>query len=170
MIAFLTQPLCMLILAVLQFTLLEFLSIGSITIDAAFAFVIYAGLYIGAMRGVFLILLLGFFLDCIASPIFGLQMFLYLLFFYTSVLASAKINRENRLLVAALTAVLLFIQGVLKAVFFWLILDADIFYTIPAIFFPQAIVTGILSSLIYNIYNYSEVLLHAEVRQPARHL
>jgi rod shape-determining protein MreD len=170
MIAFLTQPLFMLILAVLQFTLLEFFSIGSITIDAAFVFVIYAGLYIGNMRGAFLILVLGFFLDCIASPIFGLQMFLYILFFYISILSSTKINRENKLLVAVFTGISLFVQGVLKAFFFWLILDVDIFYTIPTLFFPQAVVTGILSPLIYTIFNYSEVLLNAEVRQPDRRL
>jgi len=170
MIAFLIQPLCMLVLAVLQLTVLEFFSVGSITIDAAFAFVIYAGLYMGNMRGASLIIILGFFIDCMASPIFGLQMFLYILFFYISILSSTKINRENRLLVAVFTGISLFFQGALKAVFFWVILDVDIFYTIPALFFPQAVVTGILSPLIYTIFNYSEVLLNAEVRQPARRL
>lgn len=170
MISFLTQPTGMLILAVFQITLLEFFSIGPVTIDAAFAFVIYAGFYINSIRGAFLAFLLGFFLDCFVSPVFGLNMFLYALFFYASVLSSARINKENKWLLSLFSGASLFVQGVFKAFFFWLILDVDIFRAIPTVFLPQAVVTGILSPVIYNVFHTLEVLFHAEVRQPARRL
>jgi len=170
MIAFLAQPIYMLILAVFQITLLEFFSIGSTTVDAGFTFVVYAGFYIGGIRGVFLSFLLGFFLDCIVSPVFGLNMFLYVLFFYISVLSSARINKENKWLFSMFSGAALFVQGLFKAFFFWLILDVDMVRAIPTVFLPQAVVTGILSPIIYNVFHYLEVLYHAEVRQPARRL
>jgi rod shape-determining protein MreD len=170
MITILLQTAFILLLAILQITFLKFFSIGSVIIDATFAFVIYSGLWSGTVRGAFLSFTLGFFLDCLSSPIWGLHMFSYVLFFYISTVTSAKINRENRLLLSLFTGTCLLVQGALKILFYWLILDVDILYTIPTIFFPQAVAMGILSTYLFNAFSYFEVLLNAEVRQPARRL
>jgi rod shape-determining protein MreD len=164
MTSLLLQPAFILLLAIFQITFMEFFSIGSIIIDVAFISVIYMGLWIGTIRGAFLSFILGFFLDCLSSPIWGLHMFLYVLFFYISTTASARINRENRLLLSLFTGTCLFFQGTLKILFYWLILDVDILYTIPAIFLPQAIGVGIISTYLYNFFDYFEVILNAEAR------
>lgn len=170
MIAFLLQPIFIFLMAILQITFMDFFSVGPLSIDLAFVFVIYAGLRFNAMRGALLSFLLGFFLDCIVSPIWGLHMFLYVLFFYISMIAGTKIDRKNHLPVAVFTGICLLLQGALKILFYWLILDVDILYTVPKMFIPQAIATGIFSPFLYNIFNYFEDFFNAEVRQPARRL
>ncbi len=170
MITLLLQPVYIFFLAILQITFLEFFSIGTISIDIAFLFVIYAGLWLNTVRGATLSLLLGFFIDCTVSPIWGLHMFLYVLFFYISMMTSAKINRENNLPISLFAGICLFLQGALKVLLYWLILDTNILSALPEIFLPQAAAAGILSPIFFNIFNYFEVFFNAEVRQPARRL
>ena len=97
-------------------------------------------------------------------------MFLYVLFFYISMIAGTKIDRKNNLPAAVFTGICLLFQGALKILFYWLILDVDILYTVPKMFIPQAIATGILSPFLYSIFNHFEDFFNAEVRQPARRL
>jgi rod shape-determining protein MreD len=170
MIAFLLQPIFIFLLAMLQITFMEFFSIGPVSIDLAFVFVIYAGFWFNPLRGVVLSFMLGFFLDCIVSPIWGLHMFLYVLFFYIAMIAGTQIDRKNSLPASVFTGICLFLQGALKVLFSWLILDVDIIYALPQIFLPQAVAMGVLSPFIYYVFNYFEGFLNAEVRQPARRL
>ncbi|MBW6486838.1 MAG: rod shape-determining protein MreD [Syntrophobacterales bacterium] len=170
MIAFLLQPIFIFLLTMLQVTFMEFFSIGPASIDLAFVFVIYAGFWFNPLRGVVLSFMLGFFLDCIVSPIWGLHMFLYVLFFYLAKIAGAQIDRKNSLASSVFTGICLFLQGALQVLFSWLILDVDIIYTLPQIFLPQAIAMGVLSPFIYYVFNYFEGFVNAEVRQSARRL
>jgi len=170
MIAFLLQPVFIFLLAILQITLMDFFPIGPVSIDLAFVFVIYAGFWFTPLRGAVLCFMLGFFLDCIVSPIWGLHMFLYVLFFYIAMLAGAKIDRKNIAPASVFTGICLFLQGVLQVFFSWLILDVDMIYALPKIFLPQAILMGALSPFLYYIFNYFEGFLNAEVRQSARRL
>lgn len=170
MIPFLLQPLFIFLLAIFQASFLEFFSVGPISIEITFAFVIYAGLRFGVLHGAALSFLLGVFIDCIAGPIWGLNMFLYVLFFYMALLAGAKIDSENRLPVSLLTGICFLLQGALRVFFYWFMLDINILYAIPKIFLPEAVILGILTPPLYAVFNRFEALSNAEVRQPDRQL
>ena len=170
MIVFLLQPIFIFLMAILQITFIEFFSIGPVSIDLTFIFVIYAGFWFNPLRGAILSFILGFFLDCVVSPIWGLHAFLYVLFFYIAMIAGARIDRKNNLPVSIFTGTCLFLQGALKVLLYWLLLDVDIAYSLLQIFLPQAIAMGVISPFLYYIFNNFEVFFNAEVRQPARRL
>jgi rod shape-determining protein MreD len=170
MTSFYLQPIFIFLLAIFQTTLLDVFAAGQVTFDLTFVFTIFAGLWLKPVRGVILSFLLGFFLDCTVGPIWGLNMFLYVFFFYAALIVSDKINKENKGMLSLFTGVCLFMQGLLKIIFHWLLLDVDISYAIYRIFLPQAVLVGIVSPFIYNIFNYLEGWGNAEARQQARRL
>ena len=96
MIYYLLLPMLLLLLVIFQITILELFSFGWIGIELSLIVVIYLGFHLNALRGGVLSLLLGFFLDCLTSAIFGLYMFLYVLIFYLSNIVGGKIYAGNR--------------------------------------------------------------------------
>ena len=88
MIYYLLLPLLLLILVVVQTTILDLFSLGWISIEISLIVVIYAGFHLDALRGGILSLVIGFFLDCLTSAIFGLYTFLYILIFCLAMIVS----------------------------------------------------------------------------------
>ena len=155
---------------IFQITFLDFFSIGPVSIEITPVLVIYAGFRFGNIYGSIFSFLLGFFVDSLISPIGGLYTLIYVLFFYISFIASAKINSDNTFSLSLFTGICFFLQGVLIVLFYWLILNENIISSIFKIFIPQAILMGILSPFLYRILTRFEVLFYAEDRQPDRRL
>ncbi|OIP91001.1 MAG: hypothetical protein CO013_07075 [Syntrophobacterales bacterium CG_4_8_14_3_um_filter_58_8] len=170
MIHYLLLPMLLLLLVIVQFTILELFSFGWIGIEISLIVVVYLGFHLDALRGGLLSLLLGFFLDCLTSAIFGLYMFLYVLIFYLSNIVGGKIYAGKPALIASFTALCALLEGLMIVLFYRFVFGADILGAIPKIFVPQAVVVGCLSPLCFILLHRFEVFWHVEDRRPARRI
>jgi len=170
MIYYLLLPLLLLILVVVQTTILDLFSFGWISIEISLIVVIYAGFHLDALRGGILSLVLGFFLDCLTSAIFGLYTFLYILIFYLAMIVAGRVYGEKPTLIASFTGLCTLLEGLVIVLFYRLVFGADILYALPKVFLPQAIVMGLLSPLLFRLLHRFEVFLHAEDTRPARRI
>ena len=161
-------PLILLLLVVVQTTILDFLTLGWIGMEISLIFVIYAGFHLDALRGGILSLMLGFFLDCLTSAIFGLYMFIYCLIFYLSMIVAGRVYAGNPLLIASFTGICTIFEGLVIVLLYRFLFGADILAAIPRIFVPQAVVLGLLSPLVFRLFHRFEVFLDAEDTRPAR--
>ena len=170
MIYYLLLPMLLLLLVIFQITILELFSFGWIGIEISLIVVIYLGFHLDTLRGGLLSLLLGFFLDCLTSAIFGLYMFLYVLIFYLSNHVGGKIYAGKPAMIASFTALCTLLEGLVIVLFYRFVFGADILDAIPKIFVPQAVVVGCLSPLCFILLQRFEVFLHVEDRRPARRI
>jgi len=170
MIYFLLLPLLLLILVVVQTTILDLFSLGWISIEISLIVVIYAGFHLDALRGGILSLVLGFFLDCLTSAIFGLYTFLYILIFYLAMIVAGKVYGEKPTLIASFTGICTLLEGLVIVLFYRFVFGADILYAIPKVFLPQAVVMGLLSPLLFRLLHRFEAFPHAEDTRPSRRI
>ena len=170
MIYYLLLPVLLLLMVIAQITILDVLSPGSIGMEVSLIVVIYAGFHLDALRGGILSLVLGFFLDCLTSAIFGLFTCLYVLIFFLSLTVAGKVYAEKPALIASFTGLCTLLEGMVIVLLYRFVLGADILYAIPQIFIPQAIVIGLLSPLFFGLFHRFEDYIHAEDTRPARRL
>jgi rod shape-determining protein MreD len=168
MIYYLLLPLLLLFLVIIQITILDIFSLGWISIEISLIVVIYSGFHLDPLRGGILSLVLGFFLDCLTSAIFGLYTFLYILIFYLSMIVAGKVYAEKPSFIACFAGLCTLLEGVVIVLLYRFLFGADILAAIPKIFIPQAIVVGILSPLIFRLFHRFEVFLHAKDTRPAQ--
>jgi rod shape-determining protein MreD len=170
MIYYLLLPVLLLLLVIVQVTILDLFSLGWIGIEISLIVIIYAGFHLDALRGGILSLLLGFFLDCLTSAIFGLYMFLYTLIFYLSMIVGGRVYAGESSLIASFTGICTLLEGLVIVLLYRFVFGIDILYAIPKIFVPQAVVVGLLSPFFFGLLQRFEVILHVEDRRPARRL
>jgi rod shape-determining protein MreD len=162
MIYYLILPIALMFLVIIQITILDLCTLGWISIEISLIVVIYSGFHLDAFRGGILSLVLGFFLDCLTSAIFGLYMFLYTLIFYLSMMVAGKVYGENPSLVAIFTGGCTLLEGLVIVLLYRMLFGIDILYAIPLMFLPKAVVLGLLSPLCFRYFHHFGVLLHAE--------
>jgi len=170
MIFYLFLPALLLLLVIIQITLFELLSFGWIGIELSLIVVIYAGFHLDALRGGTLSLLLGFFMDCLTSAIFGLYMFLYILIFFLSMIIERKVYAAKPALISTFTGICMLLEGLVIVLLYRFVFGADILYAILKIFIPQAVVLGILSPFLFGLFQRFEVFVNAENRGPAQRI
>jgi rod shape-determining protein MreD len=170
MIYYLLLPLLLLFLVIIQITILDLFSLGLISIEISLIVVIYSGFHLDALRGGILSLVLGFFLDCLTSAIFGLYTFLYILIFYLSMIVAGKVYAEKPSLIACFAGLCTLLEGLVIVLLYRFLFGADILAAIPKIFIPQAVVVGILSPFIFRLFHRFEVFLHEKDTRPTRRL
>ena len=170
MIYVLLTPLALLMLVIVQITVLDLLTLGRIGVEVSLVVVIFSGFHHSLLKGGILTLLLGFFLDCLTSPIFGLYSFLYLLIFFLARSAAGRVYGEKSALIVALTISCHLLEGLMIVLLYRLLLGADILSAMPRVFLPQAVITGLLSPFIFGILKSIEAVFHAKDSRPARSL
>lgn len=170
MIFYLFLPVLLLFLVIVQITILDLFSFGWIGIEISLIVVIYAGFNLDVLRGGTLALILGFFLDCLTSPIFGLYMFLYVLIFCVSLIVADKVYAKKPLLISFVTGFCTLLEGLLIFLLHRFVLGADIFYSVLKVFIPQAVVLGLLSPFIFSFFQRFEGAVHVEDRRPAQRI
>ena len=158
MIYYLLLPLLLLLLVIIQNTILDVIALRWIGMEISLIVVIYAGFHLDALRGGLLSLVLGFFLDCLTSAIFGLYIFLYIVIFYFSMIVAGKVYAEKPVFIASFTGLCTLLEGLAITLLYRLFFGTDILYAIPKVFIPQAIVLGLLSPLIFRFFRRFEVL------------
>lgn len=168
MIYYLLLPLLLLLLVIIQITILDIFALRWIGMEISLLVVIYAGFHLDAFRGGLLSLVLGFFLDCLTSAIFGLYTFLYIVIFYFSMIVAGKVYAEKPAFIASFTGLCTLLEGLAIVLLYRFFFGADILYAIPKIFIPQAVVLGLLSPLFFRLFQRFEVFLHARDTRPTR--
>jgi rod shape-determining protein MreD len=161
MIHYLLLPILLLLLVIIQITILDIIVLRWISLEISLIVVIYSGFHLDAFRGGLLSLVLGFFLDCLTSAIFGLYTFLYIVIFYFSMMVAGKVYAEKPLFIASFTGLCALLEGLSIVLLYRFFFGADIFYAIPKIFIPQAVLLGLLSPLFFHLFERFEVFLHA---------
>ena len=81
--------------------------------------------------GGILSLVLGFFLDCLTSAIFGLYMFLYILIFYLSMIVAGKVYAGKPALIASFTGLCTLLEGLVIVLLYRFVFGADILVCDP---------------------------------------
>ncbi len=168
MIYYLLLPVLLLMLVIAQIAVLDIFTLGWISMEISLIVVIYAGFHLDALRGGILSLVLGFFLDCLTSAIFGLYQFLYCLIFFLSMVVAGRVYAGNPALIAAFTALCTILEGLVIVLLYRFLFGADILAALLRIFIPQALVLALLSPLVFRFFDRFEGLLHAEDTRPAR--
>ena len=161
MIYYLLLPWLLLFLVIVQSTILDVLTLKWIGMEISLIVVIYAGFHLDAFRGSLLSLVLGFFLDCLTSAIFGLYTFLYIVIFYFSLVVAGKVYAEKPAFIASFTGLCTLLEGLTIVLLYRVFFGVDILYAIPKIFIPEAVVLGLLSPFFFRLLQHFEVLLHA---------
>jgi rod shape-determining protein MreD len=161
MIYYLLLPWLLLLLVIVQSTILDIFTLRWISMEISLIVVIYAGFHLNAFKGGILSLVLGFFLDCLTSAIFGLYTFLYIVIFYFSLVVAGKVYAEKPAFIASFTGLCTLLEGLTIVLLYRVFFGLDILYAIPKIFIPQAVVLGLLSPLFFRLLQHFEVLLNA---------
>lgn len=161
MIYYLLLPWLLLLLVIVQSTILDVFTLRWISMEISLIVVIYAGFHLNTFKGGLLSLVLGFFLDCLTSAIFGLYTFLYILIFYFSLVAAGKVYAEKPVFIASFTGLCMLLEGLAIVLLYRVFFGVDILYAILKIFIPQAVLLGLLSPLFFRLLQRFEVLLNA---------
>jgi len=168
MIYYLIIPILLLLLVIIQVTILDAIVLRWVSLEVSLIVVIYSGFHLDAFRGGLISLALGFFLDCLSSAIFGLYTFLYIVIFFLSMTVAGKVYAEKPLFISSFTGLCAFLEGLAIVLLYRFFFGADIFYTIPKIFIPQAVLLGLLSPLLFRLFERFEGFLHARDTRPTR--
>jgi rod shape-determining protein MreD len=168
-IRYLLLPLLLLILVIVQITILDFFPLVWIGLEISLIVVIYCGFHLDALWGGILSLVLGFYMDCLTSAIFGLYTFLYTLIFYLSMIVAGNVYAEKPFLIGVFVATCTLLEGAAIVLLYRFFSGVDIFYAIPKIFIPKALALGFLSPVFFRLFNRFEEFLYAgDARQTKR--
>ena len=85
-------------------------------------------------------------------------------------IVEGKVYTGKPVLIASFTGFCMLLEGLLIVLLYRFVFGANILYAILKIFIPQAVVLGILSPLIFGLFQRFEVFLHAENRRPAQRI
>ena len=168
MIHYLMLPFLMLLLVVFQITILDMLALRWISVEISLIVVIYAGFHLDAFKGGLLSLVIGFFLDCLTSAIFGLYSFLYVATFYLSIIAGGRVYADNPLFVTLFTGLCALLKGLAIILLYRFFFGADILYALWQVFIPQAIVLGLLGPVVFRFIHRFEAFFYAGDARTAR--
>jgi rod shape-determining protein MreD len=160
-IPYLLLPVLLLFLVIIQITILNFFPLVWIGLEISLIVVIYCGFHLDALWGGILSLMLGFFLDCLTSAIFGLYTFLYTLIFYLSMIVAGKVYAEKPFLIGVFVGICALLEGVAIVLLYRFFSGVDILYAIPTIFIPRALALGLLSPAFFRLFNRFEEFLYA---------
>ena len=161
MIYYMLLPIFSIFLLALQTSLFDLLFLGKIGVEISLVVVVYAGFRLDMVKGGILSFILGFFLDCITSVVPGIFVFIYLVVFFVSKIASLSIYAEGILLVMAFTFLCALFEGFIIVAVYKTLYGINIVSDISSIFLPQALVVGVISPALFSLFNRLEVFINA---------
>ncbi len=167
---YLFSPVLLFLLVILQVTILDLFSFGWIGMEISIIVVIYAGFHLDAFRGDILSFLLGFFMDCLTSTVFGCHLFLYMVIYGCSMIVGERVYAGKPSLIAFFTAFCTLLKGMMIILIYRFFFGSNLLHEMPTFFVPQALVLGLLSPILFNLFQRFEVLLNVEDRQPSQRI
>ncbi len=168
MIYSLFLPVCLFLLAIVQITILDLVSFGRVEIEISVIVIIYAGFHFNVLHGSILSLLIGFYLDCLTSTIFGLHMVLYMVIYGLSRIVGKNAYAGKPGLIAFFSGSCALLEGVAIILLYRFVFGSNLLHEIPKILVPRAIAVGLLSPVLFSLFQRFEVFLNVEDRRPDR--
>jgi rod shape-determining protein MreD len=152
MIYFLLVPVFSLALVVFQASFLEAVLFNSIGIEITLLCVIYAGLYLDVLRGVYASFFLGLIMDCLTSPVSGLFSLVYVLIFFIAIQVAPRVYKAKLTFVIAFTFSCAVLEALMLITIYELIFGASIPRAALSVYLPQAVITGLLGPGFFSLF------------------
>ncbi|MBN1663263.1 MAG: rod shape-determining protein MreD [Deltaproteobacteria bacterium] len=166
MMYFILLPLILLIMVSFQATVLDNLFFGKSGVDLSIIIVIYIGLRIKPLQGGILSLLIGYFIDCTTGVLSGLHAFTYVVLFFTAKLYFLRIRADKLAFMAFFCFMSILLEGFAVLLFYGMLYENGILHNLLAFTLPRAVVGGILSPVIFEIFHFVEGALGYENTGP----
>ncbi len=154
-------PLAALALIVLQMSAMNLLFLGKVAPEISLLVVIYAGFYLGAIRGGILAFVFGFFMDCLSGAVTGIFTSVYVMIFFLSRVVSFRVYSDGVVFIMIFTFLCALAEGIFIILLYGVIYGLNIFPDIWDIFLPQALVAGALGPAVFTILNAFGRKVHA---------
>jgi rod shape-determining protein MreD len=159
MIYYLSLPLFLLFLIVLQSSISDVLLFGVVGVEISMILVIYAGFHLDVIKGGILSFVAGFFLDCVSGSVSGLHAFTYVSLFLVSMMASIRITLDKTSLIMIFTLIFALLKGIIITILYSLIYRIDLSVNILRLYIPQILVVTLISPVFFHIFYRIDVLL-----------
>ena len=161
MLFYMLVPVFSFLLVLFQQTILNLFFFHQLNVEISLLLTIYAGFRMNLIRGAFLSLLLGFFIDCLTGALTGMYMLVYFVIFLISFLVSARVYVKRTAMIVAYTVFCTLLEGVLMV---WLmeIIKGVHLENMVRIFLSQALVLGALSPALFAVFDRFGVFFNAD--------
>jgi len=154
------------LLVVVQKMIPDIFSFHLLSIELSLIFVVFSGFYMSVFRGGILTLLAGFFVGTLTGTVTGLFMFVYMILFCVSSLASAQVYIGQPYFIMIFTMFCAFLEGMILVMINRYVLGAPSFYPTLLAILPQIFILGLISPLFFKAFRRFEVVVHAKTAQP----
>ncbi|MBN1547957.1 MAG: hypothetical protein JW902_15000 [Syntrophaceae bacterium] len=155
----------LLLLVVVQKTILDIFSFHMLSIELSLLFVVYAGFYMGVLKGGILTLLAGFLVGTLTGTVSGLFMFIYITVFCLASLVSARVYIEQPHLIMIFTFCCALLEGAMLVAISHCFLEAPALHPLIQAVMPQVFILSLISPLFFRLFRRFEVMVHAETLQ-----
>ncbi|MBN2254302.1 MAG: rod shape-determining protein MreD [Deltaproteobacteria bacterium] len=138
-------------LVVFQSTALDLLFLGKIRLELSLIVVIYGGLYMDAVKGGVLSLLLGFLLDSMTGVMPGLYTFIYVAVFALTKRLSYRVYPEGITTVILLTFFCSLAEGMIIVLIYKTGFGIDAFHEIFNTYLLQSLVVAVIAPACFSM-------------------
>jgi rod shape-determining protein MreD len=139
------------LLVVFQSTALDLLFLGKIRLELTLIVVIYGGLYMDAVKGGLLSLLLGFLLDSMTGVMPGFYTFIYLAVFAVTHLISYRVYPEGIPIIILLTFLCSLAEGIIIMFIYRMGFGIDAFKEIFDTYVLQSLVVAVVAPACFTL-------------------
>lgn len=167
MIYYFALPVFALSLVIFQTSFLEVLLFNKIGVEITFLCVIYAGLYMDAVKGCFASFMLGLLLDALTVPVTGIYTLIYVLMFFITMQVAPRVYKSKITFIMAFTMLCAVLKMLILILIYLFIFNENVIIAGLMIYFPQAIILSLLSPAFFTLCHRFEEWLNGGVRRSA---
>lgn len=165
MIYYILVPFLSILLVVFQSTVLDLLFLGKIRLEISLIVVIYAGLYMNAVKGGALSLFLGFLLDSVTGIMPGLYAFFYLTIFVLSNRLSYRVYPEGITFIILFTFLCSFSEGIGIIFIYKTLFGINAFHEVFNTYMPQSLVVAIVAPACFAMLHQLEGVIRERAEE-----
>ena len=149
MLFYLLAPVAAFLTIVLQKTLLDLVFVGKIGMQVSLILVVFAAFRLEPLKAGFFTFVTGFLFDCLSGSVVGVYTFYYVLVHLMSSLVAGRMYGEHMVFVMIFTFFCVMLEGFYVVALYRSVFDVDMSYNLYRVFFPQALVAGVLSPALF---------------------
>ncbi len=168
MVYYLLLPFLSILLIVLQNTVADIIFSGTMILELSIIMLVYAGFRFDLVKGSISAFVLGFVFDCISGSVLGLFALIYVLIFLFSFFVSAMLMTEKMFLIALFTFFCVVVEEFIVVMFYKLFYGFDMLPNVPAAFWLQAFIVGLLAPVFFYLMRRVEVFFYDKPAQSAK--
>ncbi len=165
MMYYVLVPILSIFLVVFQSTVLDLLFLGKIRLEISLIVVIYAGLYMDAIKGGALSFLLGFLLDSMTGVMPGLYVFLYGTIFVLSNRLSCRVYPEGITFIIVFTFLCSIYHGIVIFFIYKILFGVNAFHEVFNTYIPQSLVVAVVAPACFTMLHQLEGMIRERARE-----